>query len=207
MQIKSIAAAAALSASVALAASAAFAAPAAAPAPAAPVMNGPAIPGLCILSDQEVIGASAVGKYVVNRLQQLGSQADAEINADTTSLQNDAKALEAQRSSLSADQYDQRAAQLQLRDRERQRKIQLRQRELQATQEKAFATINQSAEPIIRQVVAEKNCTVLLNGAAVVAAAPSLDISPIVVQRLDAKIQQFPFDREHLDTTGAGPNP
>jgi outer membrane protein len=210
MQIKTIAVAAAFAASAALASAAAAAPtssgqPAQAAPPPPPAMNGPAIPGLCMLSDQEVYGGSVVGKYVIGRLQQLGQQAEAELGAETTQLQNDAKALDAQRSTMTADQYDQRAAALQLRDRERQRKIQLRQREMQATQEQAFATVNQQADPIIRQVVSERNCSVLLNGAAVVAVGPSMDISPAVIQRLDAKIQQFPLDRVHLDTAAAGP--
>ncbi|MDR3512162.1 MAG: OmpH family outer membrane protein [Caulobacteraceae bacterium] len=203
MQIKTYAAAAAVAACAAFAATAASAATAAAPA-AAPVVTGPAIPGMCVLSNDAVLGGSAVGKFVITRLGQLKAQVDAELNSEGTALQTDAKALDAQRSSLSADQYDQKAAAIQIRDRELQRKAQLRQRELQATQDKAFNVVGQQAEPIVRQVIAERNCSILLNGAAVVVASPAMDISPTVVQRLDGKIQQFAFDREHLDTT-AGP--
>jgi Skp family chaperone for outer membrane proteins len=168
------------------------------------VATGPAIPGMCVLSNDYVIGMSAVGKFVINRFGQLRAQVDAELNSEGGSLQNDAKALEAQRTSLSADQYDQKMGALQVRGRDLQRKADLRQRELQATQEKALGTISQQAEPIIRQLVTERNCSILLNGSAVVVASPAMDISPMVVQRLDAKIQQFAFDREHLDTQ-AGP--
>jgi Skp family chaperone for outer membrane proteins len=201
MKINTIAAAAVLAASVATAASAA---PAAAP-PAAPAATGPAIPGLCVLSNDYVLGGSAVGKFVITRLGQLKAQVDAELNSEGAALQNDAKALDTQRASLTADQYDQKMAALQIRDRELQRKAQLRQRELQATQEKAFNNVGQQAEPIVRQVIAERSCSILLNGAAVVVAAPTMDISPLVVQRLDAKIQQFAFDREHLDATAGAP--
>lgn len=154
----------------------------------APVATGPAIPGVCVLSNDAVLGGSAVGKFVITRLGQLKAQVDAELNSEGGALQTDAKALDAQRSSISADQYDQKMAALQLRGRELQRKAQQRQRELQATQEKAFGVIGQQAEPIVRQVVGERACSLLLNGAAVVVAAPAMDISPLVVQRLDAKI-------------------
>jgi outer membrane protein len=179
---------------------------AAAPASAAPpVVNGPAIPGMCVISNDYVLGTSAVGKFVINRLGQLKAQVDAELNGEGTALQNDAKALDAQRTALTADQFDQRGAALQVRDRDLQRKAQIRQREMQATQEKAFGQVAQQAEPIVRQLIVEKSCSILLNGAAVVVAAPAMDISPMVVQRLDAKIQQFAFDREHLDTTTGQP--
>jgi outer membrane protein len=200
--MQSIAAAAALFA--ASVGSAASAAPAAAPAtPAAP--TGPAIPGLCVFSQEYLIGGSVVGKFALNRLQQLGAQADAEISSEAQTLQADGKALDAQHATLTADQYDQRMAALQVRDREIQRKYQLRQKEMQATKEKAFNTIGQQAEPILRQVVAERNCSIVLSSAAVLVGSPSMDISTAVVQRLDAKIQQFAFDREHLDTQ-AGPS-
>ena len=172
--------------------------------PAAPIATGPAIPGICVLNNDYVLGGSAVGKFVINRLGQLKAQVDAELNGQGSSLQADAKALDTQRTTLSADQYGQKVAALQARDRDLQRLAQLRQRELQATQEKAFGVIGQQAEPIIRQAVGEKSCSILLNGAAVVVTNPGMDLSPLVVQRLDAKIQQFAFDREHLDTQAAG---
>ena len=182
--------------------SAAMAAPAA-PA-AAPIATGPAIPGICIVNNDYILGGSAVGKFVITRLQQLKSQVDAEINSEGTALQTDAKALQAQRASLSNDQYEQKIGALQVRDQALQRKIQLREREMQATQEKAFGTIGQQADPIVRQVIGEKTCSLVLNGAAVVVSNSGMDLSPTIVQRLDGKIQQFALDRELLDTGAAG---
>jgi Skp family chaperone for outer membrane proteins len=202
MKMKTIAAAL-LAAGVASGASAAPAGGQSAAAPA-PIATGPAIPGICVLNNDYVLGGSAVGKFVINRLGQLKAQVDAELNGAGSSLQADAKALETQRSTLSADQYGQKVAALQSRDRDLQRMAQLRQRELQATQEKAFGVIGQQAEPIIRQAVGERSCSILLNGAAVVVTNPAMDLSPLIVQRLDAKIQQFAFDREHLDAQAAG---
>jgi outer membrane protein len=199
MKSYSIAALAALAGGAAALASGPAAAATAAATPP-PAVNGPPIPGLCVISNDFVLGTSAVGKFVINRLGQLKAQVDAELNGEGSSLQTDVKALEAQRSSLTPDQFDQKGSALQVRDRDLQRKAQLRQHELQATQEKAFGYVAQQADPIVRQLISERNCSILLNGAAVVVAAPAMDISPAVVQRLDAKVQQFEFDREHMDT-------
>jgi hypothetical protein len=49
----------------------------------------------------------------------------------------------------------------------------------------------------------QRSCSILFNGSAVLAAAATMDISPAVIQQLDTKIQQFAFDREHLDTQAA----
>ena len=87
-------------------ASAAFAqAPAAAaPAAAAPaIVHGPAIPGLCVVSVEGAISSSTVGKYVNTRLQQLVAQVNAELNAEKTAIDNEAKTLDTQRASLAQD--------------------------------------------------------------------------------------------------------
>lgn len=169
-----------------------------------PIATGPAIPGLCILSKEGLIGASTVGKFVGTRLQQLAQQADAELGAQQTSWQNDAKALEAQKASLSSDQFDQRAAALQGRQRDIEHTIEVRRQEMSATQQKAFNRVLTEADPIVRQLFQQHNCSALLDGQAVIFAAPAMDLTPNVIQGLNAKITQFEFEREHLDQAAAG---
>ena len=202
MKIK-ITAIAALAASFAVAATAASAAPAAAPAQATP--TGPIIPGLCVLNQAQMVHDSAVGKWVITRLGQLKSQVDAELNSEATTLQNDEKTFEAGRASMTQDQMQKQGGALGARERALQQKAQLRNQELEATQEKAIGVIGQSSSPIITTIATQRSCSVLLNGTAVMAAAPSMDITSSVVQQLDAKIQTFAFDREHLDTQAGAP--
>jgi len=166
--------------------------------------TGPAIPGLCFLSKDGLITGSTVGKFVESRLQQLGQQAEAELNAQGTSLANDAKALDAQRASLSAQQLDQRGAALQVRQRDLERQVQVRRQEMSATEQKALSRVLQEASPIIQQVFRQRNCTVLFDASAAMIAAQSMDLTPAVVEGLNAKITQFTFDREHLDQGAAG---
>ena len=198
----------ACAAAVALsAASGAFAqapAPAAA-APAAPAMtHGPAIPGVCVVSIENAIGASTVGKYVDSRIQQIVAQVNAELTGEKTAIDNDAKALDARRATLDQNALEQQAAALQVRANALQRKAQLRDREVQATEQKAVGRIGQEMEPLIRQVYQQRQCSLLLQRTAVVIANPAMDITPQVITALNAKITQFTFDRERLDQqTGA----
>jgi outer membrane protein len=184
-------------------ASAAFAPLAHAQTGAAGVPTGPAIPGLCFLSKDGLITGSTVGKFVQSRLQQLGQQAEAELDSQGTSLQADAKALDAQRATLSADQVDQRGAALQVRQRELERQVQIRRQEMSNTEQKAVGRVFTEASPIIQQVFRQRNCTVLFDASAAMIASPNMDLTPAVVEGLNAKITQFTFDREHLDTTAA----
>lgn len=200
--------AAAASAAVVSASGAAFAQAAAPAAPAAaPLPAGPALPGVCVFSSEAAIGGSAVGKYVGTRLEQLQSQVRAELQGQETSLQNDAKALDAQRASLTQDQLQQRALTLQQRQTALQRTAEIRGRELEATQQKALGRVMTEINPLLRQVYTQKQCSLLLDGNAVLGSNPAMNITPDVVRLLDAKITQFPFDRERLEQPAAAPTP
>ena len=173
--------------------------------PAAPAQSqvpppqGPAIAGVCVLSNEAAVYNSAVGKAMVARLAQLNSQAEAEIKGLQGVLQTDARALEAKKATLAADQYQQQGQALQQRANDLQRTAQIRQREMQLTQEKALQTFGLSMDPIVRQVFSQRSCSVLLSENSLIYPAPAMDITGQVVQGLNAKIQSFPFDREHLD--------
>jgi Skp family chaperone for outer membrane proteins len=186
----------------AFAQAAAPAAPAAAAAPA--VTHGPAVPGVCIISYEGVLGVSTVGKYVDSRIQQIVAQVNAELNGEKTAIDNDAKALDARRATLDQNTLEQQASALQVRANALQRKAQLRDREVQATEQKAVGRIQQEMAQPITQVYQQRACSLLLQRTAVVIANPAMDITPQVVTALNAKITQFAFDRERLDQqTGA----
>jgi outer membrane protein len=172
-------------------------APAAAAAPA--VTHGAPVPGLCIVSVENAIGASTVGKFVNTRLQQLVAQVNAELNAEKTSVDNDAKALDGQRATLDQNTFEQRAAALQVRANALQRKAQQRDQEIQATEQKAVNRVGVEMEPLIRQAYQAKQCSILINRNSIILGNPASDITPAVVTALNAKITQFTFDRERLD--------
>ena len=187
------------SASAAFAQVPAAAAPAR-PATAAPVTQGAPIAGICVFSDQEVLATSTVGKAVVARLQQIGQQANAELQTEQTTLQNDAKALEAQRGTLDQSTLERRAADLQVRDNALQRKAQQRQRELQLTEQQAVGRVYNEMDPIVRDAYQKKGCSLLVNRQALVLPAnPTMDITGQVTTALNGKITTLTFDRARLD--------
>jgi outer membrane protein len=191
----------------ALAQQAAARAPAAAPAAAAaaPVVSGPPIAGVCIFSNEQAIATSAVGKYVGQRIQQLSTQANAELDAEKTAIETDVKAYDAQKPTLTADMQQQRELAFNQRAGALQRKADLRNRELQATEQKAVSRIAAEVSPLLRQIYTQRACGLLLDRNSVFGANPSMDVTADVVRLLDAKITQFPFDREHLDQPQAAP--
>jgi outer membrane protein len=174
--------------------------PTATRAAAPPVSQGPAIPGVCILSVNQAITTSTVGRYVSDRMNQIVAQVKAELTPEDTAIATDGRALEAQRTTLDAATFQSRAQALQNRVNSLRQKADLRQREVQATEQKSLNRIAQELDPIARQLYAQHRCSMLVNKEAVMIANPEMDITTQAVAGLNARIQQFAFDREHLDT-------
>lgn len=169
-------------------------------APATTIAQGPPIPGVCTISVNQAIAESQVGKYVRTRLQQLGQQVSAELSPEDQAISNDAKAFQAKEATLDATSRQSQGQALQARANAFQQKYELRQREMQATQEKALNRIAQELDPIAQQLYQQHRCSILINRNAILIGNPEMDLTQAAVAQLNGKIQQFAFDREHLDT-------
>jgi len=179
---------------------AAASAPAAAPANAVP---GPPIAGVCAYNNERAVRNSLVGRAADARLGQLQAQAGAELSAQQTSLQNDAKALEAKRASLTQAQLQQQAAPLQARAQQLNQTAQVRQREMELTTQKALQQIYTQIQPIVQSISAQRNCSILLSGESVLSVNPAMDLTPAVVEQLNTRMSTISFDREHLPAQAA----
>jgi Skp family chaperone for outer membrane proteins len=171
---------------------------------AAPVTHGPALPGVCVFSSQQAVGTSTVGKYVGTRMQQIIGQVNTELTTERTGIDTDAKALDAQKTTLDKATLQSRAQGLQTRFEAWQTKAAQRQREVEATEQKAFLRVAQEMDPIIKQANQTNHCSILFERDNVILANPAMDLTPAVVAGVNAKIQQFAFDREVLPAQQQG---
>jgi outer membrane protein len=189
---------AALGATNAFAQAASAAKPAAAPAPV--IAHGPAIPGVCVLYVNQAIADSTVGKFVISRLQQINQQVNQELTPEGTALATDEKAFQGRAATLDAATRQSQGQALQARDQAFQQKADLRQREFAATREKALNRVAQELDPIAQQLYQQHRCSILVNRTSLILFNPDMDLTPAAVTALNARIQQFSFEREHLDT-------
>ena len=148
---------------------------------------------------------SAVGQSVIARLKQLATTVESELKGEATALDNEAKALDAARSTTPQDQWEQRALALRQKAQAFDRKRELRARELQATQAKQFDRVDTAIEPILQQIYTERNCSLLLERASLYGANPAMDVTQLVVTRLNGKLTTLTFERERLDQQAAAP--
>jgi Skp family chaperone for outer membrane proteins len=197
MTFKSLAATACIVALAASASTSAFAQAAAAPA----LKQGPAIANICVLSGDDIVRDSALGKSILGRLKELQTQVEAELGAEKASIDNDAKALDGQRATLDQAAFEKRATDLQSRANAFQRKVDVRSREMQLTSDKALGRLDRETKPVLDQVYQQKQCSLLLQAGALLAYNPAMDLTPQVMAGLNAKIQRFDINRERLDQT------
>ena len=168
----------------------------AAPAPAqAQPLGGPVIAGVCLLSREAIFANVAVGKAASARLQELTRTAQAEIDAQRTPIETEARALEGQPDNA-ANQPRRQA--LATRFQTLQSQAAQVGREIEATRAKALERISTEAQPVIAQVYGQKNCGLLFDRNSALGGNFANDLTADVVRGLDARIQTITFERERL---------
>ena len=161
-----------------------------------PLTYGAPIPGVCVYSNTRVLETSSVGKAFGARMQQLRAQAAAELSGQQTQLQNDEKVLAGKRATLTQEQFAQQAQPLAAREQQLQQTAELRSRDLQYTYQRQVQRIGESIEPLVRSSFEAHHCSVLLNGDAIMAANPAMDLTTEVTGALNGRMSTITFDRE-----------
>ena len=177
-------------------------APAAAPAAASPapltVSHGPALANVCIFGELQALTTSTPGQAIRTRMEQIVNQVRAEVGPQETALDTDGKALEAARPTLDAATFQKRYADLNLRAQTLRTLEQTRQAELQYTERHAYTRLSGLMTPVLGDAYQSKACSLLLDRQAVLLANPAMDLTPLVVTGLNAKVAPFSFDLEHV---------
>jgi Skp family chaperone for outer membrane proteins len=161
-----------------------------------PPLGGPVVSGVCYLSREAIFANAKVGKAASARLKQLADQAQSEIEAERKPIDADVQSYRSQAASLSADQRQSREQALGQRMQKVQEDQAQRSRQLEATRVKALGQIAQYAQPVITEAYRTKSCGLLLDRNAVLGGNMANDLTPLVVQGLDAKITTMSFNLE-----------
>lgn len=153
-------------------------------------LGGPVVAGVCLLSREAVFSNAKIGVAATTRLQQLATEAQADVTAFRT-----------ESARLTAEQRQTREQALAARLAPVQAKAQLRSREIDATRAKALERISTEAQPVIAQVYRQRNCGLLLDRSSALGGNFANDLTAAVVQALDARISTITFNREILPAT------
>ncbi|RIA46292.1 Skp family chaperone for outer membrane proteins [Hephaestia caeni] len=158
-------------------------------------LGGPVIPGVCLLSREALFANAAVAKVATARLSELTRTAQAEIDAQRTPLEAEAKALQ---DLPTNEANNRRRTALETSWTALQRKAAHNSREMDATRTKVMQRISAEAEPLISQAYTSKKCGLLLDRSTALGGNFTNDLTAEVARGLDAKIQTISFERERL---------
>ena len=159
-----------------------------------PANPGPVIPGVCVYFNQQALAQSTVGQAVQTRMEQLAQEVQGEIAPYATQLQTEYQALQQGASTIPADQMNQRRQALQQRAQEAQQLEQTRDNELRYTLAEQRKKISEAIEPILVAVYQEKGCGILVDRESVFIMNPAMDVTPLVIQRLNTALPTLSFN-------------
>lgn len=160
-----------------------------------PANPGPVIPGVCVYFNQQALAQSTVGQAVQTRMEQLAQEVQGEIAPYAQQLQTEYSALQQGAATIPADQLAQRRQALQQRAQEAQQLEQTRDGELRYTLGEQRKKISEAIEPILVAVYQEKGCGILVDRESVFIMNPAMDVTSLVIQRLNTALPTLSFNR------------
>jgi Skp family chaperone for outer membrane proteins len=182
---RSLAVAAMVIAATATVPSALAAAPGTGAAPAARIL---------IIDLRRAVAMSKVGQSIQQQVDGLKKQAQSQLNAEAESLKRDKAQMDAQNAILAAAVKAQKENAWKARAMAFEKKVQERGGLIQGGMLKANQQVEEALGPILQGVMQERQATVLLDRASVLLAPNAIDITAVVVQRLDMKMPTVKVD-------------
>lgn len=158
-----------------------------------PANPGPNIPGVCVYFNQRLLATSTAGQAVQARMEQLATEVQGELSPYATSIQTEITSL--QQGGQTADPDGSRRTALQARIQEAQTLEQTRQDELRYTLSEQRRLISAAVEPILVAVYQERGCGLLLDRESVFILNPAMDVTDVVIQRLNTQLPTLSFNR------------
>jgi outer membrane protein len=135
-----------------------------------------------------VLRRSSVGKSVAAQVEELARKMESEFGPENQKLQADFQALQTDALVTTPEKRQEAIRQLEARREAFQKKVQERQAAIQAGQNAVRAQIEKAIGPILEKIMAERGANVLLDRGAVVLGSGDLDVTNLVITRLDAAL-------------------
>ena len=154
--------------------------------------------GICVFSRDSLYTGTKIGTGANQRLTELRNEAQAETDTERAALQNDQAVFTMQQSTLSPELRMQLQDALAARHAALLAKIAQRTRELEQTRQIVTAQIDAASLTIIKEMERSNQCTLLLARESVLDGEGTVDITPVVIEAMNAKLRTTPFPRVTL---------
>ena len=157
-----------------------------------------------MIDEGRLLGESKAGKDIQTKLKNLETQMKNELEPIRATLETDGKALQTKvegktREAIAADTaiMGQLTA-YQKRAQEFAQKQQIVSKEFQLTERKALIDFNKAIEPALMEVVNEKKAQIVMSKGQVIFSSDTVDVTPLVISKLDAKTPTIAVSRQRL---------
>lgn len=159
---------------------------------------------IVVIDQRKIMANSRAGKDIQTKMKSIEDQIKRELESTQRSLQSEGQSIEARTKNKTPQAI---AADAALKSQvegfykkagEFNRTRQVRARELQITERKAWNEFFKALQPILQEVVNEKNAQVMLDRSGVVFANPTLDATSSVISKLDSRRPSINVVRERL---------
>ena len=155
---------------------------------APPPPGGAPAARILMLDMRRIMGLSKVGLDIQRQVDVLKQQATRDLNGEGAALKSEETQLQQQAAILAPDVKARRIKDFQARATAFQRKIQQRGGLIQGGVIQAQRQIEQALGPILQGIMKERGATILLDRSSILLAPNSIDVTQLVIQRLDMKM-------------------
>ena len=154
----------------------------------AQIVQAPGAPlgGVCVYSENGLLGQSQAGLAANQQLAQLQKSVNAELSATRDRLVADDRALTAQKAQLSAADFNQKSADLQRRAQDLDSLSRVRNSQLSRTRDEAVRQISTAALPLFNASLTAHRCSIVLDKGPVYSVNPAMDLTGEIMQKLNA---------------------
>ncbi|MDP1556212.1 MAG: OmpH family outer membrane protein [Hyphomonas sp.] len=157
---------------------------------------------IMVIDESRILGDSKAGKDMFTKLKNIENQINAELKPTRDSLEAERQALATQlqgktREAIVADAaLVKKIEDFQKKTNDFAQKRTTLSQEYAATEQKSFIDFNSALEPVLLEVVKEKNAQVVLSKSQAVFTADSVDATSAIVAKLDQKTPSITVVRQ-----------
>jgi outer membrane protein len=155
---------------------------------AAPATGAAPAARILVVDMRGILMGSKIGQSIQLQAEQLKKQAQVTLNAEAEGLKREKAQMDAQNAILNAAVKAQKENAWRARAMAFEKKVQERSGLIQGGMMKANQQVNDALGPVLQGVMQERQATVLLDRASILIAPNSIDVTAVVIQRLDLKM-------------------
>lgn len=164
-----------------------------------------------VVDQSRVLRQSDVGKHIQRQLESIAKQMGTEIKSQRSPLASERDTLVNELKNMSVEalkarpDLQRKAQSLKEKVEKAQMEEAYKQRELQVTEQKALEKVNAKLTTILEGLVKERNADVLLDRSMVIYSGKSVDVTDVVLSRLNSQMRSVSVTRERLPRTAPTP--